>query len=103
MSGGAGIQSQAPRLHPPEPSATLPCQSGMRGGGGSFGPGSVWGPVLPSGGPAGLRMSEVGLEVTECGRREAKKYLEENVGRVGRVRIGNERVPSYCHVYSMEE
>lgn len=73
------------------------------GGGGSFGPGSVWGPVLPSGGPAGLRMSEVGLEVTECGRREAKKYLEENVGRVGRVRIGNERVPSYCHVYSMEE
>lgn len=103
MSGGAGIQPQAPRLHPPEPSAMLPCQSGMRGRGGSFGPGSVWGPVLPSGGPAGLRMSEVGLEVTECGRREAKKYLEENVGRVGRVRIGNERVPSYCHVYSMEE
>lgn len=76
----------------------LPCQSGMQGGG--FGPGSVWGPVLPSGGPIGLRMSEVGLEVTECGRREAKKYLEENVGRV---RIGNERVPSNCHVYSMEE
>ena len=48
-------------------------------------------------------MSEVGLEVTECGRKEAKKYLEENVGRVGRVRIGNERVPSNCHVYSMEE
>lgn len=28
-----------------------------------------------------------GPEVTECGRREAKKYLEENVGRG---RIGNE-------------
>lgn len=98
MSGGAGIQPQAPRLHPLEPSAMLPCQSGMQGDG--FGPGRVWGPVLPSGGPIGLRMSEVGLEVTECGRREAKKYLEENVGRV---RIGNERVPSNCHVYSMEE
>lgn len=87
--------------HLPHPSATLPHRRGTQED--AFGSGSL--------GACGAirrphRSADAGgwgLEVTECGRRETKKQLEENVCRVGRVRTGREGVLSKPCVYSVEE
>lgn len=66
-----------------------------------LGSGSFGGPVVPSGGPVGLMVSEGGLEVTECGRREAEKSLRRMCVEQRRLETGV-RSPKSPHVDSMK-
>lgn len=68
---GFNLRQPGSRAYPPAHFGMLPPHKGMKEN--EFGTGSVEGPLLLSGDTTGLRVLERELEVTEYGRREAKK------------------------------